>query len=623
MDFSESTRAIYYLSLGYKMKHLSKIFAVILFILVVSASLYYAGVFNFNPNLQSVNTESLISVSNVQIQPQGPSGTSLSGSCWVVALTTDINDQYGLLKFSDYNQSAQQAQLDGQSYVPKSDVQIKIIPKRPYWDRALDAKAWTVYPAVSSGGVTVPELDVSVKLWGSGYWTAHTPFEIQVIKNGQVVADQTVDTAGSPQTISLQSSFDSTEWIAIRNLGQLGTGYSAPQLGDILMLATNWIFQDTPTARNAIQFTSGTGYATYWFGPWIGGRPDGNYGFARFPGWAYGSLLGGRIPLAADEFTDAVAGQKDSQGNAYYMNGYGLVHYLTQKLGLTTISDSQMNVCQQSWAVTNDGHLRINLPYGAMSSLCTLYVSTSLADAVVWQPPTSDIRITDTQWQASGDIGDRDVLLITTKQFGNTASTATVTVADQNGNHLSVNPPSYSVTLAPGQSHTDQVEILNTGATMKESGSLHVVVTNVLGQVTSTKDVGYTLEPKGVGATSLTVYAVDKVTDAKVSGIQIAISYGTVHLLGTTGTDGAYTQSLAGAQGTVDLTSVENMQYYSASTTKDISVGLNTAFLYLQPKNAPAIQDWTWLLIAIAVAAAIGIPAVAVAYEVHKKKKRR
>jgi hypothetical protein len=359
------------------MKHLSKIFAVILFILVVSASLYYAGVFNFNPNLQNVGLQSLISVSSVQIQPQGPSGTSLSGSCWVVALTTDINDQYGLLKFSDYNQSAQQAQLNGQTLVPKSDVQIKIIPKRPYWERALDAKSWTVYPAVSSGGVTVPEMDVSVKTWGSGYWTAHTPFEVQVIKNGQVVADQTVDTAGSPQTISLVSQYDSSEWIAIRNLGQLGTGYSAPALGDILMLSSTSIFQDTSTAENAIKFADWTkpqtsNYATYWFGNAYGsGTPTGQAGFAHNPGWAYSG--GSYLPLQADEFTDSVAGQRDALGHTYYMAGYSLAHYLTQKLGMVPFTDNQMNVWQQSGAVTNDGHLRINLPYGAMSSVCTLY----------------------------------------------------------------------------------------------------------------------------------------------------------------------------------------------------------------------------------------------------------
>jgi hypothetical protein len=286
-----------------------------------------------------------------------------------------------------------------------------------------------------------------------------------------------------------------------------------------------------------------------------------------------------------------------------------------------------MDAWQQGWTITPENHICIKMPYKSASSFITMYVSTALADAIVWQPAVSNIKISNTQWQGSEDIGDADTLLITTQQMGTVNSTATVTIQDQDGNHMNINPPSYGVSLASGATDTTSVQILNTGATSKETGNLLITVTDELGKVTDTKLVSYTLEPKGVGATSLTVYTVDAVTQKKVNGIQVAISYGTTNLpIQVTGADGSFTISLEGVQGSVSVTSVETTQYNSASSTKQVSVGANTLFLQLTPKGKGGIpwwQQYLWLIILTVLIAVVVAVAAVIVTQQKKARYRR
>ncbi|MFA5365365.1 MAG: hypothetical protein WC325_09330 [Candidatus Bathyarchaeia archaeon] len=633
-------------------------------ILIVATLLSAATLF---PQQQSPSL-SLLSVSNTSIAPQGSENQAThewTGSFWTVLATTDMNDQYAMYKFN--NAQAEQYgnnKISGKTLTPTSEITVKITPLRPYWERALDVQAVTVYPLTktahsSYSGIsfgwenpTTGPFSVPVAKWGQQYWTAHTPFQIDIYKDGAQIATETIDTSGITQTVMLRNVNDQSEWIAIKDLGKLGTGYSAPTIGDIAIMAPDLIFKDVGAVVNYLDYYGNSDYSfsNYWFGggnyykyldkvmqkandgsPGLFYRTDGPISYnaipqqGNFPGiyrqqggltdvWAK--------PLGAKIFENQASGTQQTEGRVFQKDGLSVVNYLKDVRGLPTFSLNDMNVWQQGWEITAERKVRIYLPYGSMSSLITMQISTELADTVVWQPPVSDIEITGLSWVASstGQIGDRDLLKIDLLQKSSIQSTSTITTQCTTGQEINVNPTNQAVTLGPGVSTSMYVEVLNTGAAVEKTGTLTVKVTNALGSVTSTDSIQYTLLPKGVQGSVLTLMVKDKKTGLLVTEpVVIGISWGTAHSQTITTTGGTCTLDMQGYQGTASLTSIAT-DYHQAMTPTSIQIkgGYQTEYVELLPIGA---TDTDWLMTILVVISIVSVIAIIV-YAIYKKRKR-
>jgi hypothetical protein len=610
---------------------------------------------------------SFLSAYSIAINPQGSENQAThewTGSFWTVLMTTDMNDQYAMYKFNEaQTEQYGDNQIGTKTLVPTSEITVKITPLRPYWERPLDVQSVTVYPLTKTGhsayagasfnweNPTTGPFDVPVAKWGQQYWTAHTPFQIDVYKEGVQVATQTIDTTGATQTVILRNVNDQSEWIAIKDLGKLGTGYSAPTIGDIAIMSPDLIFKDVGTVVNYIDYygNSDYSYANYWFGggnyykymdkvmqkandgsPGLFYRTDGPISYnaipqqGYFPG-IYRQQSGIDVwakPLGAKIFENQQIGTQQSEGRVFQKDGLSVVNYLKETRGVPTFNLNDMNVWQQGWEITAERKVRIYLPYGSMSSLVTMQISTELADTVVWQPPTSDIEITGLSWVASetGQIGDRDLLKIDLLQKSSVQSSSTITTQCTTGQEINVNPQNQAVTLGSGQSTSLYVEVLNTGAAVEKTGTLTVTSTNALGSITSTDSIQYTLLPKGTQGSVLTLIVKDKKTGLLVTEpIAIGVSWGTAHSPTVTTTGGTYTLDMQGYQGMASLTSIAT-EHYPAMTPKSIQIkgGYQTEYIELLPVGA---TDTDWLMTLLIVISVISVVAI-IAYAIYKKRKR-
>lgn len=601
----------------------------------IGAALYY-----FKDTF--IQPEKILAVSQVTLDPQGSlqSDGSWSGSYWTILTTTDMRDQYDAITLDNSTvQNAQAYRIGSNTITPTNTIQIRIIPGIPYYERSLNIAGWQVYPktqtwvrnkitaATTLGDPSVPELDVQVWQWGQGSWTAHAPYTIEVRKNGQIWATKSFDAKGVSDTQIIINPTNPKENVTISNVAVLGSGYGEPQLGNILLLSQNAVFQYSDSLAKAISFnqaTFGTNndptFANYWFG--------GKYGTTNYPGWKGASDFWNYIyqPLQADIWTDHTAGQ-----GGFTKTGLSLYSWLTQTRGFTPLSSNQLNVYGSGWAVTNNqdpnnaGYIQEIMPKGAMSSLITIQISTDLAGAIVNRPPVSQAKITGLHWQGqangqSANIGDTQTLYVDLQQQSAITSTVDVYATSTSGQNIALTPTSQKIDMQPNSNTEVAINVLNNGAQQIQNGQITITLKNELGTVTDTRTISYSLQPKGVGNSQLIVYTQDKETNQLISGIQVAVAWGQNSKTYTSGTNGAgaFSINLEGYQETAVLTSVENDQYNSATQTIQISLGPNTATLQIEPKTAKSTADYT-IYIILAAAIAIIIAVVAVAAYAAKK----
>jgi hypothetical protein len=624
------------------------------------------------------------------LAPQG-SETSTggwTGSYWTIAATTDIDDQFAAITFS--NATVTSANMIGSYTVdPTATIAITITPQQPYWTRSLNVVAEPVYPEVETysqskidgsaswnTGTTVSAMSASVWTWGQSYWTAHTPFTITVTKNGAQWASKTIDTQGIPQTISMVNPSNSKEWVTLKNLGVLSAGYGQPNLPEIALLSPSAILTDPTDVINDVNYNSGSAwtYANYWFGGGShfvqtgstavnavnGGIEEkatsgsvGSPGFYFRTSGVYGPVVS-NYPISDRMFpgdyrsddtlnynvkpetpNGEFAGDKTINGKSYY----DLYNYLANignngaPFGIE--SSNAMNVYGSGWSVTNTqnvgsdgyaGYVKEMMPYGSMSSLITLQISTDLANAVVEQLPVSNGVITSMNWLgqsagASANIGDTNTLYVNVQQDSTVTSTISLFATATAGDNIFLNPSAQTLSLAPGASQQVAIQVLNNGAPSNQAGQVTVTLQNALGATTSTQSIGYTLLTKGVGSTQLTVYTENAQNKQLISGIPVTVGWGTNSQLETSGSQGqgAFTLDLQGYTGTVNLVSSATSKYQSASESVSIAAGINTATLLVEPVGAKA-SSFNWTLVAI-IAAIVAVVAVigGAAYYTSKK----
>lgn len=620
-----------------------------LLVAVAVAVLVSALAFSY---VEVLRPHTLLSVSNVHIEPQGYEDKvtgEWTGSFWVILMTTDMTDAVASYKFDNIEaEKFGNDEISGQKLVPQSEVLIKIDPQRPYWERLLERKSYMVYPKTYGmwlnklqAGIgqwtsySVSQLDASLYIWGSGYWTAHTPFKVTIYKNGEVIGTQTIDTVGGTKTVTIRNPSDNTEWVAIKDLGKLGTGYGEPVVGDIVYFSGDNVFKYSDQLIREIQYDeSDYSYSNYWFGGGdvylghakrafgtvsgvvkrFGDDSPAHYFFSGaekypvssndFPGsYRSDDTFNYRVkPLAGSIFSDKSDGEYDPYG-------YSLVNYLKVKRNYATVD---LDVWKQGVTKTASNNIRIYMPFGSMSSLITCQISTEIADTIVWKPSVANLKIVEVG--DIGEVGDRKSCYVKVRQESTIGASGTLWLSIEPSDlEVSVNPQTIGVDLEPNEEATYTFEVVNLAINERVSATLRVKATNSLRTVTDEKTQKFTLLPKGVGATSLTVYTKDKETREEVNGIAVTIRYDssgdTQHTSG-----GAWTWDLEGYQGTVHVATAETSTYKSASDSKQISQGINELTIELVKHGAPE-PEFPWWVVIVVVAVVVAVAVIVIVYK--------
>jgi len=108
--------------------------------------------------------------------------------------------------------------------------------------------------------------------------------------------------------------------------------------------------------------------------------------------------------------------------------GYSLVNYLANERGHQLFTLDDFDEYNQGIEIVNN-KMRVYLPLSSFNNLVTVWISTELADAVVYQPVPAKGVITAIDWLGSGEISDKDIAKVTVKQEGKDGGRITVTAS--------------------------------------------------------------------------------------------------------------------------------------------------------------------------------------------------
>ena len=572
----------------------------------------------------------LISVSSVQIQPQGSLvGNEWKGSYWIINMYVDCNDQVGAYTFTADEAKKGTTTIGGKTVLPSATITIKLTPQKPYYEHSLERFVVNAYPKTYSGWVnkaslglsfgreepSVSPLDVTMYRFSEGYWTLHTPFVIEIQKNGTTIYKETWDSVGGTQTKKITNPNNPEEWLLIKDLGKVDqSGWKAPTELDnsIIIGSLPNVFSDS--AVNYVKYDQlSDSFSQYWFGPktvpgdyrnrWDDGSPSGIYLYTNSLGQTVASITDASTAPGWDNKDDFWTIRRQPKAASVdqivtYVKGF--------------FSQRNVNVWGQGYAC-DYSKLKIYMPVGAASSQVQIQISTELADAIVWEPPTSNVKIVGVS--ELGEIQDRKTLEVTVKQESTVAGTAKVSFKSSSASAL-CSPEVVSVSLEPGQSETVKITVINLGADTKTPFTVDISVSDAYtGIETDRKSISGTLLPKATAATSLIVETVDAGTDKPISGIPIQVTFDSQSLLQYT-MDGVTIFDLQGIQGKVTVEALETYTYNSYKTEVTISPGVNRVTLKLTAKGTPPLEI-PWLLI---IAAAVGVSLVAV-YAFTRRRK--
>jgi len=578
----------------------------------------------------------VISVSQIRIEPQGyenPQTGEWEGTYWVVAAVTDISDQIGFEKILP---NGTEATIDDKKVVTKSTISIKLWPHKPYWEIPLSSEPVMVYPKTYQGwankltlgtshgrdeNVYVNAKTLTVYRFARDYWEAHTPFTVYVFKNDKLIGSQYVDTIGGTETVTIVNPSDPKEEIIITNLGKIGAAYQIT-LGKLALIeGLTYAYKEEVVEKILRYDSTSQSFSVYWFGP-----PSDDEGH-----WTRWKDIGSPAGLWFDHSiagfdyvydTVKAPGWEDKSGPINWKNkpkaasfnqiiSYIERYYPRQKI----------DIWGEGVEIVDGNKLRVYMPYGAMSSLITIRVSSELADTVVWRPPTADIEViiypTDL-----GEIGEERSFMVVFKQESTVRSTGRIDLTFEPENlPVTVIPDTLNPTLDPGATLSQYFTLKNLGAAERVSGTLVITCRELTtGSITDQVKIPFTLLPRAQNATTLEVYTIDKETGEKISGIPVVIRYDTKSDLKYTD-QGVAVWDLGGFTGTVSVTSGETAIYKSASATKTITPGtINTVTLYLEKYGAPPPPPPPWMYIAIGVAVA-GVAAIII-YIIYKRRAR-
>lgn len=641
--------------------------AILLLALLLIGLVYFLGLPLF--------PATIISITQCNVEQTGHVGENnqWSGSFWNIFAVNDISaSQVSLLKFNKSLVDSYGANyILTQNVEPTARIDITITALQPYFTLPTVIRDYIVYPktygtdiSFLGGGQkaekvperTIPQLTARCYVFSPqdpGSWEQHTPFHIKIQKvNGSnpFTWEQTLDTVGGTNTVVCTNPADSSEAIMIKDLGVLGTSWQAgPPFSHVVIIDQYHAFvYDSNLIKDLCYDTSLTtgqklndySYSQYWFGggdyylddagggylDHLGRWPDDHSpGFYTADGVAWlthadqwpGQKEEGEwnVPIAADIFND----NPDTWSYIHQGIGKSLVNYLQN---IRNYEYQNLDTWSQGASIQGDGKLRVNLPYGAASSVVQIRVSTEIADAVVVKEQITNPQITKSVWLSNQGsdvtIPDHDTAVVSVRQdepdvMGGVFVTATLSPADI--------PALLDFTqLQKQMSYNENYDFKftltnNNPGTTTLDGTITFEATNANGEVCSTSSLTFSLPPKGV-VTRLTVLTVDKEIKIRINGIPITVEYGTESQFGYTDR-GEVSFDLGAFTGTATITAAETTAYKGATVNPPLNSGPNTVTLELERIGTPPPPNyWLWIVIGIIVAAT----AVAIAL-VWKKKK--
>jgi len=606
----------------------------------------------------------ILAVSQIYVEPKGyedPVTHEWKGSFWVVLATTRTRENYLFYRFdkSETEKPYADNTVDGKTLIPEATITVTVTALRPYWEIKLERVHYTVFPktfgtyinVLNTGtiGTTPDYVDaLTCDVWETvGTWEHHAPFKIEVTKEGDYtwhMEPVIIDLVGTEATVPRTFTSPRGESIKIQLEGMLGTGYGQPTWSDLMIFDLNNVFIGSQRLRDIISYDKDDlSYSNYWFGggnyytvPDTGERilrwgPD--MGEASYsPAHYYvssTSIVPMNLPVNDEWFPGSYRADdgvnfivkpvrpKDIYTDTPDTNppGKSLIRYLKEDIKADTVD---LDLWGEGVEITQDGKLRIYQPIGSVSWLYTLWISTELADTVVYQPLAGNGKITDIEWLSGGtysEIGDKDVALVTVKQLSPDESRIIVEASAPSDHPIKITPESDSAIMKPDEERTFMFRVENLGASEELRGKITFTVMNDLGSITDTSSLDYKLLPTGVGETILTVYTVDAETKAKLSGITVNIAWDTNYDSRVT-INGMATFRLGNYQGNVQISNTETAEYQSVSKSVNVRSGQNTVYLELPKKSIPEppwwLKYWWLLVIAAAIIASIIIVLVAV-----------
>jgi len=588
-----------------------------------------------------------ISVSKLYIDLQGyedPASHEWRGSFWSVVMVTDWTDQIAGFHLaantgdpSETYAESLEGSVKAQSYtigdkqlVPTADVMVHITPRQPYYERPLEIQqgnyvkgAWGRQDGSGGWTKTSDHADAVAFVhysFGAGSWTLHTPFKVDVYKEGVLLATQEIDTVGATGIYRIPASGE--EFINIIDLGKLSTGYGEPQWDDILYFSENYIFVRSPTADILLKYDSGQ-IPVGVYGSSILGVVDADcfstywYGYHRY----FSDSSAAPVGTSANSVAQLYAGYYLENGIAkprapdVFSN---VIPYL-QNRGIQKVS---MPTGFDHLTKTADNNLRVYMKYGAYSSLITIKISTELADTIVWQPQVANFEITS--FPDFGDITDTRTASITIKCLEGTGSATITLTKDPTDTPASFTPTLGTQTLTTGQSQTLNFDILNLGTSTTKTFTINAQVKNSLGSVTDTASASGRLLQK-TGATTI-LHVITQFEGKPISDLPVMIEYSGTSQTKTTGLDGLGTATFnlgTSADISVKATFAGNAVYQPASKTTTVSGGSEKTLTLALTKHdiTPPPYDWTTILLLLAVGVALIL--LGMYYFRGKKRPRR
>jgi hypothetical protein len=606
----------------------------------------------------------LLSATTINMNPQGKlDGNKLVGTYWSILASVDYTDQISTYQFDndEAHSSVSSPYWQGKNMTVKNKITLTIDPQQPYYERAMKYSSVLVVPKayqnwqslISSGKDT----DISANPLYSNHWETitsdwilHTPFVVKVYVNDVLVGEKTIDTVGavSTDTISLGTNVNidksSSEYLTITNLGALQTGYAFPIWDDVVWFSNQYFYLNSEAVQKALDnpypatktdpdirksmsdsnINFKGSYAYYWYG-WTDssglefdgywskdgtpypGDPTGATAkvidFNKSPGWSdAGGGLGITWRRKPSVNTPPLFPTDKKPDKSF--NALSLVEFLEQYVQAVKPKmpswEPNANSIQFITNGTQNGYLRVYLPWGSFVPLIDIRISTELADTVVWEPPVGDFSIVDYRADL-GNIGERRSTYVTVQQLSNVAASGVIKLVPKtSGLYWSFQPQTFGTgTMNKGEKKAFQFDVVNLGQPEQKDFEFQIQVYNSLGQLTDSKTVKGTLLAYSIQGSTLTVRTVDKDTGLDVNLIHVFVTYDTTQSRDGYTSNGVISFDFGGATPQVTITTAETNVYQSASTTTWVRYGYNDVKIELlkQGETPPAEIPWNYILI--------------------------
>jgi hypothetical protein len=637
----------------------------------------------------------LVGISQYSVQSGGSAQSSTSGAAswtgayWSLTFAVTQVDQVTGYELPA-NTSTVAVDNTGKQYTVYSgaDLVITITPQQPYLQRTIKADAvlvtpttyrtWSSTVGIPSGVHSAPgeadaqALYITKYSWATSSWTVHTPFTVEIKKNGVVIGSQVLDNGGASDIATVALNDGSGKSIRIENLGLLGGQYTSPDFpSDICFLNGNkdyvydwgqiaqYVVYDSGASTTqelskqqngglSICSVSGSNaYSVYWYGnqrwgadTYASSPPAGVYVNSVGGTFVDSTDYGGWKNTASDTWTtrsDPVApvvfSSDKALGNGQDADARSkmcLTEYLQSK-SVTNFASAFQSFGSGYTVDTTNNVVTLNIPWSAYGTpLVNVLVPTETVNTWVYNPQISNVQLSGT-WQSTGTVnndnlgssGDSIILhCIQTSSVTSSAKIVVTTSVPQVG----VFPTSQTITLAPGASQTVSLAITNTGVTSDTKFSITITAYEMwTNTATSTVTLTGTLKALVYNSTYLRIHVIDSNSSTGqygVAGIDVQIQYPP----GTGQTGSAFTDSTGVIQWTLPPTGsaytgqvyIQTMGtdiYNATYTTVTVGVGENDVIIDLTAtalSPAPWWMEWWVWAIAIAVVVAIVTAAMAI-----------